>query len=392
MNPWAWIGIAAIGVPIAIHMLARQVTSAVPFPTLRFLRASAVIDVRRRRLTDLFLLALRILIVASAVSALARPFMRMPAAASIDRIAIIDASASVPLESARAAAKTLADGAADFLVIERRDLGLALVEAAAWLGARDGRGEVVVVSDFQRGALPAAALEALPGAAGVTMVRVDANGAGTPAIAGVAEWSAAGNGTAASWTGGDAPAGGLEIIGAPGGDRVADAIATAAARTARGWTGRIRPAMFVLPDAPGRAALHTASTPIDEPWMFDVWKAIGDSAIVSEVRAVTRGDARVPVFFLDSRDAAAIAGAIADALPVLAGGVPLPELEPARMSDGELRAMERPAGASGPGTRAAAWAGRWFWLAALLLLAVETLVRRGRETNRELAEERAHAA
>jgi hypothetical protein len=76
LNPWAWLGLIAVAVPIAAHLLSRRSAKRQVFPTLRFLPASVLRPVRRSRFTDLWLLALRCLVIVVAVAAVAQPAWR----------------------------------------------------------------------------------------------------------------------------------------------------------------------------------------------------------------------------------------------------------------------------------------------------------------------------
>src|SRR5262249_37655701 len=73
LNPIAWLGLVALAAPVIAHLFARRPARVQPFPTLRFLPASALRPVRRDRLSDLPLLSLRCLLIGVAVAALAGP-------------------------------------------------------------------------------------------------------------------------------------------------------------------------------------------------------------------------------------------------------------------------------------------------------------------------------
>ena len=378
-NPWAWLGLAALAVPVLVHLLARQASTALPFPTLRFLRATPLVDVRRRKISDVLLLVVRMAIVALAVGALAQPFIAGTTAARVNRLVVIDATPSVALEEARAAAATYAGGASAFGTIERGDLRRATGEAAAWAGAQSGETSIIFVSDFQRGALDAAALQAVPQAVGLEMRRVSQRTIDT-LPAGVESMVAADGRTSATWPATRAAADSALAIESAQSTAVTSAIAEAARVTAAAHAGEVRPITFVLSDAPRRAALLAESGAATEPWMFDLMSAI-DGARVEAVRA---RDGRALVF-LASSDPAAAADAIRQALPAASAGVPMNEREPQTLDDASLRGLERAPAPAAPSRTPSSWAGRWFWLAALLLLGVEAVIRRSR-TGAEIAE------
>ena len=72
-NPIAWLGLAAIAVPILVHLLGRRRARRLAFPTLRFVPASPLPPVRRDRLTDVPLLLVRVAAIATAAVALTQP-------------------------------------------------------------------------------------------------------------------------------------------------------------------------------------------------------------------------------------------------------------------------------------------------------------------------------
>ncbi len=79
VSPWwlAWLigGAAAAVIPVLIHMIHTSRAPRVPFPTLRFLRTAAEKTARRRRIENLLLMLLRMLLFAVLAAALARPFL-----------------------------------------------------------------------------------------------------------------------------------------------------------------------------------------------------------------------------------------------------------------------------------------------------------------------------
>ncbi len=69
-------GLAAIAIPVMLHLRRRERERPMRFPSLMFLKRIPFVTARRRRITDLPLLLLRALIVTLVVLAFARPFVR----------------------------------------------------------------------------------------------------------------------------------------------------------------------------------------------------------------------------------------------------------------------------------------------------------------------------
>lgn len=93
---WA---LAAIAVPIAIHLLMRDRIQRVDFPTLRFFAKGAKLVLRKRRVDEALLLALRVLLLALIVLAFARPGLGKPVdeagVAERARVLVVDGSGSM---------------------------------------------------------------------------------------------------------------------------------------------------------------------------------------------------------------------------------------------------------------------------------------------------------
>src|SRR5258708_23064310 len=80
--PLVLVGLSALAVPVLIHLIQRERKRVVEFPSLMFLRRIPYQSVRRRRIRDWLLLAMRLAALALVVLALARPFFRRSALAA----------------------------------------------------------------------------------------------------------------------------------------------------------------------------------------------------------------------------------------------------------------------------------------------------------------------
>ena len=75
LNPFFWLGAGALTAPILIHLVRRHRRERVPFPSLMFLRKIPTKELRRKKLTNLFLLFLRCLGLLLIVAAFSRPMV-----------------------------------------------------------------------------------------------------------------------------------------------------------------------------------------------------------------------------------------------------------------------------------------------------------------------------
>ena len=114
LAPWFLAGLAALAVPVAVHLINRRRKTVVPFPSLMFLQRVPYKSVRRQQLRHLLLFALRCLVLALLVAAFARPFFERRAATVIsggarELIVLLDRSYSMAYgarwESAQRAAR-----------------------------------------------------------------------------------------------------------------------------------------------------------------------------------------------------------------------------------------------------------------------------------------------
>jgi len=79
--PWFLAGLAAVGIPIWVHLLKRHKTDPKPFPSLMFFEQREQSSVRHRRLDYLLLFALRAAMIILLALLFANPFIRRPIAA-----------------------------------------------------------------------------------------------------------------------------------------------------------------------------------------------------------------------------------------------------------------------------------------------------------------------
>src|SRR3954465_14191858 len=82
--------LAVLAIPVLLHLVQRERKRVVEFPSLMFLRRIPYQSVRRRRLRDWALLALRLAALALVVLAFARPLIK--------RTGMVAAAASGPRE------------------------------------------------------------------------------------------------------------------------------------------------------------------------------------------------------------------------------------------------------------------------------------------------------
>src|SRR5690606_34017346 len=74
LSPNFLLAVAALALPLLLHLLRRRVTRTIPFPSLRFLAAAKPTDRRRQNLRRRIVLALRCLALVALALAFARPF------------------------------------------------------------------------------------------------------------------------------------------------------------------------------------------------------------------------------------------------------------------------------------------------------------------------------
>ena len=123
LSPFLLATVAALAVPVWLHLRRRRKQAPVEFPSLRYLRAAAARMKRQARVEDLGLLLLRVLLVALLAAAFARPVLRssggwLGAGRTVESVVVIDATASMDwrgdggtrLESAKRLAREWVEG------------------------------------------------------------------------------------------------------------------------------------------------------------------------------------------------------------------------------------------------------------------------------------------
>lgn len=417
-NPWAWIGAIALALPIAVHLLRRHRATRRLFPTLRFLPEARVVAVRRHRPTDVSLMIVRLLIVAAAIVGVAQPIWRDRASASsvapseLARAVVVDRTVPQALRAGGGETATTQ------VVVEAADIQAGLASAIGWIARQGGRRELVVVSGFPIGSVAASDVANVPAGVGVRFVQVpisaDEHPIGPPLARGA---SARGlsphltlrpGETTVTW----AVAGAAESAAIDWRVRPEDAAGLASATGAAldvGVPARAgdRPVTIVLADAPDRAQLVIDARPIDQPWMFDVIRALADDAsLASAARSSQASRADLPATLTPiTRDGAGsvllaagsvgpnssrllltsnvpaatvFTAALAVAVTDATRATELSTLEPDTIARDELTRWERPI-ASAPDVvspTVGAPLGRWLWIVALAWIGFETWWRR----------------
>lgn len=362
-NPWAWLGLAGLAVPVAIHLLARHRAARTPFPSLRFISATDLNAVSRHRLTDIPLLLLRLLLVLLAVIASAGPRLGAAApASSVAEVHVVDRSDSAEFA-------TRIDVMPPFPVVATTSLPAGIRAAAAWAARRPGPSVIVVESDFQLGALTSRDLAAVPAPIGLRFARVGSVPAPMPQ-----GFQRSGDTARMTWAAAQpvVPESVDAVSAEPADGRVT--LAAAMSVTPLTWPGM--PVTFVFAGAPDFDRRASDVQPIRNIEMYEASAA----AVRDSGGRVTAGADHRGLVIIDQAPAGT-ADAVETVSRVFTGAngiVPPGESETRTISDADLQSWTRePADTdAGGGPRDAASNGRWFWMAVVILLAAETFVRR----------------
>jgi aerotolerance regulator-like protein len=160
LTPLAWLAALTIVVPIAIHLLTKQQTRLVPFPTLRFLHPTRLSALARRFIHEWLLLSVRVLILLVATAAFAAPLFVFGAREAAWHRRTARAFAVTPgvvasdpeLRTILAHDRQASFTSAVFRPAPR--LADAMRDATTWLGEQaPGSRELVIVGDVQEGSI-----------------------------------------------------------------------------------------------------------------------------------------------------------------------------------------------------------------------------------------------
>lgn len=389
LQPWAWLGLAAVALPILVHLLARHRVREMPFPSLRFLRPTALAALRRRVLSDVPLLLVRVAMIAAAVAALAAPAFvsssrqRAWTARTSRAVIQLRRAAAVPdaadtaaiVESERSSAFTYTVIGANGRVTD------SLVDARYWLSTQPPSSrEIVIVGDLHAGAVTSADIARVPPWIGVRFLPtpdpaapravtlssvVDVgDGASTRAVVATATDEAtrvvfqSERGTVPSLV--TVRAGADDLAAATA---ARDAVFAEGVLLPRGGERLLEIEFEGTPAAPVRAAAPG--------WMR---RTLGELADLSGGARDGRLVVRAPVRGSDTAAVHIIARVVQTAW-----SDPLEDAETRRIAPATLAAWSRPPGGLPPDvTPGNEGDARWLWLMVLALLGVEWWMRRSR--------------
>ena len=229
LTPVLLAALGALAVPVIIHLIQRERKNLVSFPSLMFLRRIPYPSVRRRKIRNWLLLAVRMLALLLIVLAFARPFLDRPELAASatsgprELVILLDRSYSMGYETrwaeaqaaARSVAESLEPGDRGTLVVfgagaeatirstsDRARLAGAIDQASVGAGTtRFGpalklalttlagsqlpRREIVLISDFQRAGWKQTDVISLPAGYILTPVRIGDDETRNLAVTGV---------------------------------------------------------------------------------------------------------------------------------------------------------------------------------------------------------------
>jgi hypothetical protein len=419
LNPGALAGLVLLAGPVLVHLLLRHRARRIDFPSLRFVRASRTAAARFRLPSDTLLLLLRLAIIGLAVVSLAQPLLLTRSRITtwngrMAKAVIVDASGSMAPLAAEAAAAASGEFQPPALVarIDAGNLRTGIVRGAARLATMaPARREIVVISDFQWGALQPTDLDGVPAEMGIRFVQLGATQSAR-SVRGIDLLTSEGSARQNIQLSTDAtrvlsvvtqPAsGGLELLTGPADVEAARRLHRAVAAAGAAAPSARQRITVVFAGAP-LPTVHALST----GWMLETVLRLGDDREILEacaetsavatgssddrwyrlfedaegrplVRAAAREDGLI-VAIAAGPSTFVAAAVVRGLLDARAGTTAHPEQEVRRMSSAELASLTRP---SAPVTKNVQVPGvvsdaRWCWGVILALLAIEAFVRRG---------------
>jgi len=390
LSPAAWFGLITVAVPVLIHLLTYQRPRHVAFPTLRFLRRTRLAAVRRRALQHWALLAIRMLSVAMAAGALAAPLFLSNARQQEWRQRVVRAIVVAPgapePELALLVDSERRDSYASEVFRPASRVADGMRDAAVWLQQQPPAArEVVVIGGLPQGTMGPADVSLVPAYAGLRFLPLPSGAVERNVDVqfqeGNALWRARATlddiGTHVSY--GREGGGKLNIAvrAAPDDEGAAAAALHAVFAAGVDRDGVAERRVVVVFDGANMEGVAVTHPP-DERWMQDALVALpdmnggasGDALIVQPGRRATPPDAA----HLIERVARAVVGTDRAAL------------EPSHISVRTLAEWSRPPGAFEGGQVQDEGDRRWLWGAVIVLMAIETVVRRSRATSPATAE------
>jgi hypothetical protein len=173
LHPAALLALVTVAAPILIHILARRRAEVLPFPTLRFLRPTALVSLRRHLVEDPLLLLLRIAIVATAVTATAAPLIVTRARREAWNRRIVRATVTTAAPGVAGAASPDRDSVFQAREFRGASLTDSIRRAVEWLDvAPPARRELVIAAPLTIGSLSAADLDVVPRDVGLRFERL----------------------------------------------------------------------------------------------------------------------------------------------------------------------------------------------------------------------------
>jgi hypothetical protein len=269
-----------------------------------------------------------------------------------------------------AAAEAAGSATSPTVVVRSERLASGVAQAGVWLATQPAPRDLGVVSDFQVGALVLSDLEVVPADAGVRLWAVAVDGP-VPAVPAPARAR-------------------LRVLVGPEHARDAAAAEAAARLVVENELGggssetasELISIALIFPSAPDHAALLAAAGPIRTPEAFDLAADIQGQlghAPVADLRQISDERMSGLAVFTNAApgrdEAASLMAAILRAAQPPA--LPAAEREPDTLGAATLEAWQREAApAAAPARQRDRSDGRWLWAVVLVLLALETVLRR----------------